>query len=138
MSVKPRLIRIPEETAKRAVSALTHRHGKVMDDPATHGKDGLAEVLRAGANNDREAALVIAAALDAEVMRDSISAADLDRWEVIAHDTKKAFDYNKHTGEWHWRDRDVLVGDHHGPFPTRLEALLDAIEPYTMGDEEEE
>ena len=62
----------------------------------------------------------------------------LERYEQIAADIKKEFLHDKHTGHWSWCDR----GDGGVPratgFPTRLAALLDAIEPYLDSDEEVE
>jgi hypothetical protein len=52
---QPRLVRLPIEVAKRAINALSYRHNKVMDNPTTHGSDGLASLLMEGANNDQAA-----------------------------------------------------------------------------------
>jgi len=54
----------------------------------------------------------------------------LERYERIAADTKKECHYNKHTGYWFWCHRgDGMIPEATG-FASRLEALLDAIEPY--------
>jgi len=56
----------------------------------------------------------------------------LERLEQIAADTKKHFAYNKHTGMWSWVDRDERnnLEAYQDGFPTRFDALLDAVAPY--------
>ena len=49
--------------------------------------------------------------------------------ELIAHDTRKEFSYNKASGLWAWHNRGEN-SDSHGGFSTRLGALIDATEPY--------
>jgi hypothetical protein len=74
--------------------------------------------------------------MDLEESRDD--AAEVERWERIAQDTKKEFVYDKHAGTWYWHDRgDGGVPEATG-FATRREALLDAIGPYLEEDEDEE
>lgn len=66
--LQPRLVRIPEEFALRAINALSYRYNKVMDDPNTHGKDGVAKLLMEGADSDKRAMAVISSAIsDANV-----------------------------------------------------------------------
>ena len=57
-------VTLPKGVAERAVSALSYRWNTVMSDPNTHGKDGLAEVLMAGASNDKIAMDAIKKALE--------------------------------------------------------------------------
>ena len=62
-------------------------------------------------------------------------AEELERYERIAQDTKKEFSYDKHAGTWYWHDRDAGGVPEATGFPTRMEALIDAIGPY-LEDEE--
>jgi len=70
--------------------------------------------------------------------RKNVSLAQLERFEQIADDIKKVFAFNKHEGTWSWADKDEVVDPelHHGPFPTRFDALVDAVEPYIDGESE--
>ena len=63
------------------------------------------------------------------------SHARIERHELIAVDTHKAFSYDKSTGFWSWYDRDEPE-TLYGVFNSRLEALIDAVEPYTEGGAE--
>lgn len=59
---------------------------------------------------------------------------EIERAEQIAIDTRKMFIYHGAQGYWSWCDR----GDQHteyGKFDTRLDALLDAVEPYLSNEE---
>lgn len=58
------------------------------------------------------------------------SHARIERHELIAVDTHKAFSYDKATGFWTWYDRDEPE-TLYGRFNSRLEALIDAVAPYT-------
>lgn len=65
------------------------------------------------------------------------SCSEIEWAEKVAADTKKQFAYNKHTGEWSWFDScDANYTENwHSGFPTRLAALMDAVEPYLSDDE---
>jgi hypothetical protein len=60
-----------------------------------------------------------------------ITAEQIEAWELIAQDTKKEFLYFKETGKWAWCNRGEEESDYYDDFPTRLDALFDAVEPYT-------
>jgi hypothetical protein len=62
-----------------------------------------------------------------------ISEATIEEMEQIACDTRKEFRYYKETGKWTWHNRGE-ESDWAGPFPTRLDALMDAVEPYLEGE----
>jgi hypothetical protein len=60
----------------------------------------------------------------------------LEDYESIFVDIKKEMHYSKCQGKWHYSDR----GEDHmenwsGPFDSRLDALLDAVEPYLEDSE---
>jgi hypothetical protein len=56
---------------------------------------------------------------------------ELERMEQIAHDTKKQFSYHKETGKWTWNNRgEEIIFATAEQFPTRLDALRDAVQPY--------
>ena len=65
-------------------------------------------------------------------MNDTISLADLERYEQVLSDIKKVILFNKHIQKWFWVDKDCVnnLQEYHGPHETRLDALLDATEPY--------
>ena len=58
-----------------------------------------------------------------------MSVTELERMELVADDTRKAFSYDKGTGYWAWFNRGEEP-DYHGGFATRLDALRDAVAPY--------
>lgn len=60
----------------------------------------------------------------------------IERAEQIAEDVKKTFIYVKSTGTWAWVDNDEIEipESYHCGFKTRLDALMDAVEPYLDGD----
>ena len=66
-----------------------------------------------------------------------IELAKLERLFQVFDDVKKGIAYNKHEGTWSWFDRDEQDNGsaYHGGFPTALDAMLDAVEPY-MEDSE--
>lgn len=71
-------------------------------------------------------------------MKDKISKTKLEHYEQIAHDTRKIFYYDHHSGEWGWADKDDeddAEAFTYG-FATRLDALVDAIDPYINNEEE--
>jgi hypothetical protein len=61
---------------------------------------------------------------------DAIQQGELERWEQIAQVIKKEICYDKHAGTWYWHDRSDGGVPAATGFGTRLQALLDAIEPY--------
>ena len=74
---------------------------------------------------------------DQQIEEEMILEEQLERYERIAADTKKECHYNKHTGYWFWCHRgDGMIPEATG-FTSRLEALLDAIEPYLNPEEPE-
>lgn len=57
-----------------------------------------------------------------------INVIDLEELELIAADTRKEIRYNKYIGDWSWSNRGEETW--YGGFPTRYDALYDAVEPY--------
>lgn len=55
---------------------------------------------------------------------------ELEKYERIVQDTKKNIFYDKHVGKWYWCDGDATEYNRDNGFDTRLDAVLDAIEPY--------
>lgn len=53
----------------------------------------------------------------------------------IFEDIKKELSYDKHTGEWAWRDRDEPYENRHDGHATALAAMLDAVEHYLNPEE---
>lgn len=65
---------------------------------------------------------------------DVIKKADLEYALRVFFDTKKVLAYNKHEDpSWSWKDRDGECFD--GYFPTALDAILDAVDPYLNHEE---
>jgi hypothetical protein len=56
----------------------------------------------------------------------------VEEFELLAMDTRKVFEYDKHHGMWAWHDRDEDPVDWHWGFATRWEALQAAVEPYVL------
>jgi hypothetical protein len=53
----------------------------------------------------------------------------LERMEVVAQDTRKVFVYDKNSGLWGWRNKyDAELTQSN--FKTRVDALIDAVQPY--------
>lgn len=56
---------------------------------------------------------------------------EIETMELCLADLKHVVCYTKGVG-WYWADCD----EGHGPFKTRLEAVLDAVEPYMYIDDD--
>lgn len=62
-----------------------------------------------------------------------ISVETLERYMLIAKDTRKEFNYNLTLGRWGWKDRDDEE-EFDWRFDTFFDALRDAVDPY-IGEE---
>jgi hypothetical protein len=74
-----------------------------------------------------------------EYEEETITVNELEILLRIFHDEKKELHFNPHEGVWYWNTRHG--GAYSGPagsYPTALEAIKGAVEPYLQGEEEED